>query len=123
MPAKRTINSIAFACVLTFLGISVFCWGLKAKLSLYKIDQSKPAISCMAKLSVEKQADRTLASVAAPTAPMDLMRGFVAVVVAYTQGNSISVARLHSAYFSSLAPSGEHLRLLKLTRRPPPLLS
>ncbi len=121
---KRTSNSVVLACVLMVLGVSVFCWGLEAKLSLYRTDQTKPAMSCMAKLSAEKQADRTMAAVAPRTASTIVPKlSNVSGAVNYSQGNGIPVAHLQSAYLSSLAPGKEYLHLLKLTRRPPPFLS
>ena len=121
---KRTSNSVVLACVLMVLGVSVFCWGLEAKLSLYRIDQSKPAMSCMAKLSAEKQADRTMAAVAPRTAPRIMPKlSNIAGAVNYSQGNGIPIAHLQGAYLSHLARGEQNLYLFKLTRRPPPLLS
>lgn len=124
MPGKRTSNSLVFAWVLMLLAVLVFCWGLEAKLSLYKADHNKPAMSCTAKLSAEKQADRTMAAVVVRTQRTIIPQlSYVADVVLYSQGNSIPVARLRSAYLSSLTPGDESLHLFKLTRRPPPFYS
>ncbi len=51
----------AFKCALLFLACAVFCWGLQAKLSLYKPMQS-PATVTVAKLLTERRSAQTIDS-------------------------------------------------------------
>jgi len=51
----------AFKCALLFLACAVFSWGLHAKLSLYKANQS-PSTSTVAKLLTERRSAQTMAS-------------------------------------------------------------
>ena len=51
----------ALKCALLFLACAVFSWGLHAKLSLYKANQS-PSTSTVAKLLTERRSAQTMAS-------------------------------------------------------------
>ena len=50
----------AFKCALLFLACAVFTWGLQAKLSLYKPQQS-PSTVTVAKLLTERRSAQTMA--------------------------------------------------------------
>jgi hypothetical protein len=53
-------GTYAFKCALLFLASAVFSWGLQAKLSLYKPQQS-PSTVTVAKLLTERRSAQTMA--------------------------------------------------------------
>jgi hypothetical protein len=55
-------ESIGFRAALLFLALSVFAWGLNAKLSLYKTVQP-PATTSSAKLSTDTRCAETIATI------------------------------------------------------------
>lgn len=58
---SRFADRLGFRFALLFLALSVFAWGLQAKLSLYKAAQS-PSTATVAKLSTENRSAQTIAS-------------------------------------------------------------
>ena len=122
---KRNPNlPLAFECALLFLAISVFSWGLQAKLSGYCSDSGTASTRSMAKLSTEEGSTRTIASVENQDEPRLTWESLhFAAVALMQQGN-----RVPPAYLSQPGPGPRvfgryNLHGPDLMRRPPPVLS
>jgi hypothetical protein len=116
---------LALECILLFLAVSVFSWGLQAKLSGYQSDpgQSTSAIDT-AKLATEKGAARTVAS-AEDRDP----RRFAFELLRFTdltfslQGNHFPIAYVSQPERWANVHGQYNLPDPNLMRRPPPALS
>ena len=85
---------LAFECALLFLALSVFSWGLQAKLSVYFSNAgTSTSTRSMAKLSTEEGSDRKLASVECPDRPRLTWESLhFAAVASLPQGNHVPLA-------------------------------
>jgi len=113
---------LAFECALLFLAISVFSWGLQAKLSGYNGDfGTSVSTKSMAKLSTEEGSNRAAASVGHQDQPRLTWESLHFAAVSFMQQGN----RVPPAYLSQPAPgprlSGRfNLHDPDLMRRPPP---
>jgi hypothetical protein len=127
MILKRRNPTIPFAleCVLLFMAVSVFGWGLQAKLSLYHTNPGESAsTSYMAKLSTEKSSARKVASV--DDQDQDRLIGesrhFAALVFSLL-GHDVAPANLSNPEPGPRNPGRYNLHGPDLMHRPPPVLS
>jgi hypothetical protein len=116
---------LAIECALLFLAISVFGWGLQAKLSGYQTypGRSTSAIY-MTKLATEKIAVRTVASLEGKDQslpPLEL-RHLTALSI-LLQATDFSIAYICQPEAGPRIPSQYGLPDPNLMRRPPPVLS
>ena len=116
---------LAFECALLFLAISVFSWGLQAKLSGYFSDSGNSASTRpMAKLSVEESSDRTVAVVANRDQPRPTWESLqFAAFASSQQGKHVPPAYLGQPGPGPRIPGRYNLHGPDLMRRPPPVLS
>jgi hypothetical protein len=116
---------LAFECALLFLAISVFGWGLQAKLSCYNSDSgSSTSTRSVAKLSTEKGSDRTVASVEHQDRPRLTWESLHFAAAAFMQqGNHVPPAYLSQLGPEPRIPGQFNLHGPDLMRRPPPVLS
>jgi hypothetical protein len=122
---RNPIVPLALECALLFVAISVFGWGLQAKLSLYHTNPGESAsTSYMAKLSTEKSSARTFASVDSrdQRRPTWESRHFTTVVFSLL-GHDATPANLSHPEPGPRNPGRYNLHGLDLMRRPPPVLS
>ena len=122
---KRNPNlPLAFECALLFLAISVFSWGLQAKLSGYCSNSGTVSTRSMAKLSTEEGSTRTVASVENQNQPrMTWESMHVAAYAFMQQGNHVPPAYLSQLGSEPRVPGRFNLHGPDLMRRPPPVLS
>jgi hypothetical protein len=116
---------VAFECALLFLAISVFSWGLQAKISGYDGDSgtSSPTRS-MAKLSTEESSTRAAASIAHSDPPRFTCESlYLAAAALMQQGNHVPQAYLGLARPGPRVPGQYNLHGPDLMRRPPPVAS
>ena len=117
--------SLAFEGALLFLAISVFSWGLQAKVSGYNSDSgTSVSTRSIAKLSTEEFSTRATASIAHPDLPHVTCEPLHLAAAALMQQNN----HVPPAYLSQPRPgprvSGQfNLHGPDLMRRPPPVLS
>ena len=85
---------LAFECALLFLAISVFIWGLQAKLASYHNDaETSVSSGFMAKLSTEESSDRSVASMEDQDQPRLTWESLHFAAVAFMQqGNHVPPA-------------------------------
>jgi hypothetical protein len=116
---------VAFEYVLLFLAISVFSWGLQAKISGYDGDSgtSSPTRS-MAKLSTEESSTRAAASMARSDLPRFTCESrHFAAAARMQQGNHVPQVYLSLPRPGPRIPGQYNLHGPDLMRRPPPLAS
>jgi hypothetical protein len=116
---------VAFECALLFLAISVFSWGLQAKLSGYNGDSGTSAPTrSMAKLSTEEGSTRAVASVEHQDQPRLTWESLYFAAVAFMQqGNHVPPAYLSQPGPEPRVPGRYNLHGPNPMRRPPPVLS
>ena len=116
---------LALECALLFLAISVFGWGLQAKLSVYQINEGKStSASYMAKLATEKSTARTVAAVNdrdQGSAVLELRH--IAAVTFSLQSNQFPTVFMGQLEPGPRIPGRYNLHGPDLMRRPPPVLS
>jgi hypothetical protein len=115
---------LALECALLFLAVSVFGWGLQAKLSGYQSDSGKPTAIYMAKLATEKGTARTVASAEDKDhhrSALELLR-FTALAFSL-QRNHFPIAYVSRPETGANVPGQYGLPDPNLMRRPPPTLS
>jgi hypothetical protein len=122
---RNPIVPFALECALLFVAVSVFGWGLQAKLSLYQNNKHEStSTSYMAKMSTDKSSDLTAGSVEGHD-----QRRFIGesrqtfAVVFSLLGHGVAPARLIQPEPGPRIPGRFNLHGPDLTRRPPPLLS
>jgi hypothetical protein len=124
MPKRpQTAAPLALKCALLFLAVSVFAFGLNAKLSLYQKHQSPDTVAA-AKLSTEKRAAQStivLKVVKEPLASDETLR-LMAFAVFHNVISSPTF-RLHQVEVSLCSPCRCDSRSSSLMNRPPPTLS
>jgi hypothetical protein len=113
---------LAFECALLFLAISVFGWGLQAKLSGYCGDSgTSVSTKTMAKLSTEEASTRAAASVGHQDQPRLTWESLHFASVAFLQqGNHVPPAYLSQSEPGLRVPGRFELHSPDLMRRPPP---
>jgi hypothetical protein len=112
---------LALECTLLFLVVSVFSWGLQAKLSRYQSDSGKPTGIYMAKLATEKGTARTVASAEDRDyhrSALELQR--VAALASSLQGNNFPIACGSGSETGANVDGQSRLPDPNLMRRPPP---
>jgi len=116
---------LAFECALLFLAISVFSWGLQAKLSGYcGATGASSSTSSMAKMMAEEGSIRTVASVEHQDLPRVTWESLhFAAVAMMQQGNHVPSAYLSQHRPGPRVPARCKLHGPGLMRRPPPVLS
>lgn len=117
--------SLALECALLFLAISVFSWGLQAKISGYNGDSGASASTrSMAKLSTEEPSTRVAASLAHSDIPRFTCESLHLVAAALMQqGNHVPPAYLSQPRPGPRIPGQYNLHGPDLMRRPPPVAS
>jgi hypothetical protein len=124
MPKRpQTAAPFALKCALLFLAVSVFAFGLNAKLSLYRKHQSTGTVAA-AKLSTEKRSAQStvvLKVVKEPLASAETLR-LMAFAVFHNVISSPAF-RLHQVEVSLCSPCRCDSRSSLLMNRPPPTLS
>jgi hypothetical protein len=124
---KRRNSTVpaALEFALLFLAISVFSWGLQAKLSGYFSDSGNSASTRpMAKLSAEESSDRTVAVVANRDQPRPTWESLrFAAFASSRQGKHVPPAYLSQSGPGPHVPGRYNLHGPDLMRRPPPVLS
>lgn len=113
----------AFECALLFLAISVFSWGLQAKISGYNGDSGSSASTMsMAKLSTEECSTRAAAAIAHPDLPRFTCESLhFAAVALMQQGNHVPPAYLSQPRPGPSVPGQYNLYGPDWMRRPPPV--
>jgi hypothetical protein len=122
---KRNTNlPLAFECALLFLAISVFSWGLQAKLSGYCSDSGTTPTRSVAKLSTEEGSTRAVASVENQDQPRLTWESLhFAAVALMQQGHHVPAAYLSRPRPGPCVPGQYSLHGPDLMRRPPPILT
>jgi len=124
---KKRNPSVPFAleCALLFLAVTVFCWGLQAKLSLYHTSPGEStSTSYMAKLSTEKSSARTVTSV--DDQDQHRLTGesrHLAAVAFSILGHGVTPANRSRPEPGPRNPGRYNLHGPVFARRPPPVLS
>jgi hypothetical protein len=116
---------VAFECALLFLAISVFSWGLQAKISGYDRNSgtSSPTRS-MAKLSTEESSTRAAASIAhSDPRRFTCESRHLAAAALMQQSNHVPQVHLSLPRPGPRIPGQYNLHGPDLTRRPPPVTS
>jgi hypothetical protein len=126
MMSKKVNPTFSFAleCALLFLAISVFSWGLQAKLSLYHAESGRSSsTSSMAKLSTEKHSARSVSWLEsqAPSRLTSESLRFVAFAF-LPQGHDVPSANPSQVEPRPGIPGQYNLHGPNLMRRPPPVL-
>jgi hypothetical protein len=119
----KTAVPLALKCALFFLAVSVFAFGLNAKLSLYRTHQSPDTVAA-AKLTTEKrtaQSTIVLKVVREPLASFEILRLMAFAV--FPDAISSPVSGLHQAKVSLCSPCRCDSLSSSLVNRPPPMLS
>lgn len=119
----KTHESMGFRAALLFLALSVFAWGLNAKLSLYKTAQS-PATTSSAKLSTDKRCAETIATI---SKACKLIKA-VETVSGFTPASSLHEmavfpSKLKQAQIRQYRSCEVDSQAPPQMRRPPPILS
>lgn len=116
---------LAFECALLFLAISVFSWGLQAKLSGYSGEAGTlVSTKTMPKLSTEELSTRAAASVGCQDQPRLTCESLHFAAVAFMlQGNHVLPACLSQSEPWSRVPRRFELYSPDLMHRPPPAFS
>ena len=116
---------LAFECALLFLAISIFSWGLQAKISGYFGDASATTSTrSMAKLSTEESSARTVASVERQDESRLIGESLqFAAAALMQQGKDVPAAYLRHLRLVRRVPGQYGLHGPDLMRRPPPVLS
>jgi hypothetical protein len=124
---RRHNSKLPFAVefALLFLAVSVFGWGLHAKLSGYGSDSGTSASTrSMAKLSTEEGSTRTVASVKNQDEPRVTWESLHFAAVAFMrQGNHVPPAYLSQPGLGPRFPGRYNLHGPDRMRRPPPVFS
>ena len=117
--------SLTLECVLLFLAIAVFSWGLQAKLSDYHTHPGDSTVtSSMAKLSIEEGSARSVASLEDGGQPCLALESLHLAAVAFSwQHNHVSLASLVQPEPGPRIPGRYNLHGPNPMRRPPPVLS
>ena len=120
---SRLADTFVFKCALLLLAFSVFAWGLHAKLSLYNTTQSS-YVSSVAKLSTEKRAAQTMASIER-AAELAGVWEWIALFSLLSSFHLISLPtiRFHQIRLSLCRPCRCDLQAPDLMHRPPPVLA
>lgn len=113
---------LAFECALLILAVSVFGWGLQAKLSGYNGDSgTSVSTKTMAKLSTEEVSTRAAASVWHQDRPRLTWESLhFAAVASMQQGNHVPPAYLSQCEPGPRVPRRFELHSPGLMHRPPP---
>lgn len=116
---------LAFESAFLFLAICVFTWGLQAKLSGYGGDsQASAATSSTAKLSIEENSSRVVASVKDQQLPILPLESLHFAVLSLTQqGKPVTSVCLSQLRASLRVPIQYSRHCPGLMRRPPPTFS
>lgn len=122
---RNPIVPLALECALLFMAVSVFSWGLQAKLSLYHTNPGESAsTSYMAKLSTEKTSARTVTSVDHQNRNrLAAESRHVAALVFSVLGHDVAPANLSHPKPGPRSPGRYNLHGPDLLHRPPPVLS
>jgi hypothetical protein len=123
---RNPIVPFALECALLFVAVSVFGWGLQAKLSLYHNNKKHESTSTgyMAKLSTEKSSASTVTSV--DDNDQRRLMGesrYASAIVFSLLGHDVAPAILVRPEPGPRIPGRFNLHGPDLTRRPPPVLS
>jgi hypothetical protein len=116
---------LVFECALLLLALSVFSWGLQAKLSGYGGDSgtSSPTRS-MAKLSIEESSTRAAASIARSDLPRFTCESrHLAAAALVHRGHHVPQVYLSLPRTGPRIPGQYNLHGTDLMRRPPPVAS
>jgi len=110
----------ALKCAFLFLACAVFSWGLHAKLSLYKANQS-PSTSTVAKLLTERRSAQTMASLERalkPDTAQETLNLISLLVLAHTI--LFLTFKFYQVEMNFCRSSGWNYHDPHLTQRPPP---
>jgi hypothetical protein len=122
---RNPIVPFALECALLFVAVSVFGWGLQAKLSLYHNNKHEStSTSYMAKLSTEKSSARTV--VVVDDQDQRRLTGeshYATAIVFSLLGHDVAPANLTQPEPGPRVPGRFNLHGPDITRRPPPVLS
>ena len=110
----------ALKCALLFLACAVFTWGLQAKLSLYKPQQSPSAVT-VAKLLTEKRSAQTMALLEKALKPgTDWETLSLIPLLVLVQAILFLSFELYPVEINFCRSRGWNFRDPHLTQRPPP---
>jgi hypothetical protein len=121
---KRSQITVTFAvkCALLFLACAVFSWGLQAKLSLYKTQQS-PSTATVAKLLTEKRSAQTIALFEKALKPDRVQATWTLVLLlVLADATLILTSELSQVEMTLCRRSMGVFQNPHLTQRPPPAL-
>lgn len=118
---RNSTIPFAFECALLFLAISVFGWGLHAKLSLYHAPPGKSTVAASrAKLSIGKQSGHSIVSAENQDQPRFTRESLrFAAFVFSLQGHTPRI-NLSQVEPGPSIPGAYNLHGPDLMRRPPP---
>jgi hypothetical protein len=113
-------GTYAWKCALLFLASAVFTWGLQAKLSLYKSQQS-PSTVTVAKLLTERRSAQTVALLEKALKPVTTRETLNLISLLVLAHTILSLTfKFYQVEMNFCRSSGWNYHDPHLTQRPPP---